>query len=101
MPSSEEHALYRPHRDQGDDRDPCDHGEEGGGTLPSDPATHSYLFVKDIVDQRALHGTATKRISESETYGPLIEKALLALPSVCVSLSTPGNPGESRSRGLD
>lgn len=57
------------------------------GTAPdSSIATHTYLFVDDIVDQSALHTTLTKRISESEEYGPLLKESLLALPSVCISM---------------
>jgi hypothetical protein len=63
-----------------------------GDETPSPAATHTFLFVDDIVDQKTLHGSATKRITESDAYGPLIKGSLLALPSVCLSMdaSKPG-----------
>ncbi|MCB1094179.1 MAG: lamin tail domain-containing protein [Verrucomicrobiae bacterium] len=57
-----------------------------GDEPPSAVATHTYLFVDDIIGQSALHSSTTRLISESEDYGPLLKDSLLALPSVCLSM---------------
>ena len=56
------------------------------GETASSVVTHTFLRIDDIVEQKDLHGSRTRRISESEEYGPLLKDSLLAQPAVCVSM---------------
>ncbi len=50
--------------------------------IPSPIETHSYLFITDVKDQPAMIDT----IVNHPTYGPLIEPALRAHPSVSINI---------------
>ena len=51
------------------------------GLAPSRVVTHSYIFVADVRSQPAME----RSITGHAVYGPLLEDALLALPSVSVA----------------
>ncbi len=84
-----------------------------GDEPPSPAATHTFLFVDDIVDQRSLHSGTTNldkdgafltirdNISESDEYGPLIKGSLLALPSVCLSMDASKPSGREAAVSIE
>ncbi len=52
------------------------------GMGPSDIDTQTYIFVEDVIKQ----DTMRTQITESEEYGPHMEEALTALPSISIAV---------------
>jgi hypothetical protein len=72
-----------------------------GDEPPSAAETHTFLFIDDVVDQRNLHGSTTKLISESDEYGPLMKGSLLALPAVCLSMDKAKPSGREEAVSIE
>jgi hypothetical protein len=50
------------------------------GFVPADADTHTYLFVNDVIQQTVFSDT----IRNNAIWGPLLDDALLAIPTVCL-----------------
>ena len=55
------------------------------GKVVSPAATHTYLFIDDIVEQSGFRGRNNQRIMNDDVYGPLVKDSILSLPVVSLA----------------
>ena len=67
------------------------------GFAPSNIDTQTYLFVEDVIRQDDMRAS----ITESETYGPMMEDALKAIPSLSLAVEDLDDVTIGADRGSD